>query len=60
MISFEGILARLDDGRILTVDHWSIEKTQTWAILGTNGSGKSALSCLFDGDLALSLSLIPI
>ncbi|APR68350.1 MAG: molybdate transport system ATP-binding protein [Arenicella sp.] len=54
MISFEGILARLDDGRILTVDHWSIEKTQTWAILGTNGSGKSALSCLFDGDLALS------
>lgn len=53
MIRFTGIEARLHDGRHLKVADWTIEDGQYWAIAGTNGSGKTALSCLFGGQVPL-------
>ena len=49
MIRFTDIEARLYDGRHLKVADWAIEEGQYWAIAGTNGSGKTALSALFGG-----------
>ena len=49
MIRFTDIEARLHDGRHLKVADWAIEEGQYWAIAGTNGSGKTALSALFGG-----------
>ena len=54
MITFSDILARLHDGRHIRFDQWQINPGEYWAITGTNGSGKTALSCLFSGDLRLS------
>lgn len=52
--SFNKIRARLHDGRTLKVDDWSVSETETWGIIGTNGSGKTVLSRLFAGDVRLS------
>lgn len=54
MIRFTDIDARLHDGRHLKVENWTIEEGQYWAIAGTNGSGKTALSALFGGFLVPS------
>lgn len=43
---FEKIMARLHDGRHLQVDDWQVNAGEYWAIIGTNGSGKTALSGL--------------
>jgi molybdate transport system ATP-binding protein len=51
---FSEILAHLHDGRHLSFDHWQIQSGEFWAITGTNGSGKTALSCLFADELRLS------
>lgn len=52
--SFNNIHARLHDGRILRVHHWSVTESDAWGIIGTNGSGKTVLSRLFAGDVRLS------
>lgn len=52
--SFNKLRARLHDGRILTVDDWSVSDCETWGIIGTNGSGKTVLSRLFAGEVRLS------
>lgn len=52
--SFNKLRARLHDGRILKVDDWSLSDSETWGIIGTNGSGKTVLSRLFAGDVRLS------
>ena len=51
---FSEILARLHDGRHIQFDRWQIRQGEYWAITGTNGSGKTALSCLFADELRLS------
>lgn len=52
-MKLKNIEARLQDGRILRVDEWATENGQYWAIAGTNGSGKTALSCLVGGELPI-------
>ena len=47
-------MARLDDGRHLNVANWQLGDHQTWAITGTNGSGKTLLSRLLLDELVLS------
>ncbi|MDF1762923.1 MAG: molybdate ABC transporter ATP-binding protein ModF [Oleibacter sp.] len=51
---FNKIRARLYDGRTLKVPSWTINPDECWAIIGTSGSGKTALSRLFVNDLPLS------
>lgn len=53
-MQFSNLRARLHDGRILVVDNWCLAAGQRWAICGTNGSGKTALSRLLAGDVILS------
>ena len=53
-MKFEAIRAKLHDGRYLVVDQWQIDEGQFWAITGTNGSGKTVLSCLLGGRVKLS------
>lgn len=53
-MQFTDIQARLHDGRQLRFDDWQIQPGEYWAITGTNGSGKTALSCLFADELRLS------
>ncbi len=53
-MKFEAIRAKLHDGRYLVVDQWQIDEGQYWAITGTNGSGKTVLSCLLGGRVKLS------
>jgi len=54
MIEFRDIAARLHDGRHIRVDQWQLADGEYWAISGTNGSGKTALSCLLADALPLS------
>ena len=51
---FEKIMARLHDGRFLRVDDWQLQAGEYWAIIGTNGSGKTALSGLTGERLRLA------
>ncbi|WP_221795642.1 molybdate ABC transporter ATP-binding protein ModF [Oceanobacter mangrovi] len=53
-MKFESIRAKLNDGRYLVVNDWQLNEDQFWAITGTNGSGKTALSALLGGNLKLS------
>lgn len=53
-MQFTEIQARLHDGRQLQFDQWQLNQGEYWAITGTNGSGKTALSCLFASEVVLS------
>lgn len=53
-MNFEHIKARLHDKRILNVPSWHIQSGEVWAITGTNGSGKTALSLLPANKIRLS------
>lgn len=44
---------RLNDTRVLTLNDVSIATGQSWAFVGANGSGKSALARALAGDLTL-------
>jgi molybdate transport system ATP-binding protein len=54
MMKLNALRARLQDGRYLSVADWVLGKEQYWAIVGTSGSGKTALSCAFGGGLRLA------
>ena len=51
MIQFLQLRAELANGQTLSIPDLKINSQEYWAILGTNGSGKSALSALFSGGL---------
>lgn len=53
-IEFKNIRARLHDGRTLEVNNWSLAENEYWGVIGTNGSGKTALSKLLSDDVRLS------
>ncbi|ASP38237.1 molybdate ABC transporter ATP-binding protein ModF [Bacterioplanes sanyensis] len=53
-MQLDQILARLHDGRHLTIDQWALQPGEYWAVCGTNGSGKTVVSRLFAGDVVLS------
>lgn len=53
-MKFIDIKARLHDGRILRVADWQPKLSEYWAITGTNGSGKTALSLLPANKIVLS------
>lgn len=57
-IEFKNIRARLHDGRVLEVSDWSLAKSESWGIIGTNGSGKTALSQLLSNDVYLSQGIV--
>ncbi len=42
-ISLDDVSVRLHDGRAFNHVNWEILSDQTWAVVGSNGSGKSAL-----------------
>ena len=46
ILKFLNIKTRLHDGRTLSVEDWQPNLSEYWAITGTNGSGKTALSLL--------------
>jgi molybdate transport system ATP-binding protein len=50
VIAFEQVKAVFDNDFELTVDDWQITAGQHWAIIGANGSGKSALAAMFEGE----------
>ena len=51
MIEFNQVQAELAGGQALTIPQLKIDNQEYWTILGTNGSGKSALASLFSGGL---------
>lgn len=53
-MKFLDIKARLHDGRLLQVKDWQPNTAEYWAITGTNGSGKTALSLLPANKINLS------
>lgn len=53
-MQLDQILARLHDGRHLTIDQWALQPGEYWAVCGTNGSGKTVASRLFADDVVLS------
>ncbi len=44
---------RLSDTKTLKIDHLSVAAGESWAFVGSNGSGKSALARALAGDLPL-------
>ncbi len=44
---------RLSDTKTLKIDHLSVAAGESWAFVGSNGSGKSALARAPAGDLPL-------
>ena len=44
---------RLSDTKTLKIDHLSVAAGESWAFVGSNGSGKSALARALAGDLTL-------
>ena len=53
-ISLTNLHAKLNHKQNLHIPQFSLEQHQHWAIIGGNGSGKSALAALFSGDLEIS------
>ncbi len=51
--SFTDIQAELHKKQFLKVPALTLQDSEYWAIIGGNGSGKSALACLFNGTLGL-------
>ena len=58
MISLHNICASLGEHLTLSIDQLNIENQTSWAIIGSNGSGKSALAALFSGSLPYQQGLI--
>tara|TARA_R110001583_G_scaffold91334_2_gene233392 strand:+ start:764 stop:2200 length:1437 start_codon:yes stop_codon:yes gene_type:complete len=53
-VKFLNIKARLHDGRLLRINDWQPNTSEYWAITGTNGSGKTALSLLMANKVIIS------
>ncbi len=54
MIELSNIQIPLRQQQTLTIDALTMQTNQSWAFLGTNGSGKSALAAFFSGELNAS------
>ncbi|NVK37394.1 MAG: molybdate ABC transporter ATP-binding protein ModF [Gammaproteobacteria bacterium] len=54
MIQFENVRAALSDSLDLKVEQLSMQNHESWAIIGGNGSGKSAFASLLTGTLKIS------
>lgn len=44
---------RLSDTKTLNIEHLSVQAGESWAFVGSNGSGKSALARALSGELTL-------
>jgi len=51
--AFSGVQAELHKKQFLNIPAFTLNAGEYWAVIGGNGSGKSALACLFNGDLSL-------
>ena len=51
LITLDGISLRIGDTMLLPGTSWEIREGENWAILGSNGSGKSALARAIKGDI---------
>ena len=51
--SIRQLSAPLLNRNTLTIPEWTIESGDSWAIIGSNGSGKSALTSLLAGDIKI-------
>ena len=51
LITLEGISLRMGETMLLPGTTWKIKEGENWAILGSNGSGKSALARTIKGDV---------
>lgn len=54
MIEINQLTAELHQKQQLTINHLSIQSGESWAFIGSNGSGKSAFSELFKHGLSIS------
>jgi len=54
MLHFNHVTASLEAPLNLTIDHLHIKPNQSWAFIGSNGSGKSAFSSLVQGLLSIT------
>lgn len=52
MIRFQHVIAPLQPPLVLSIDQLDISPSTSWAIIGSNGSGKSSLAALFHDRLA--------
>jgi len=53
MITIENLHAKLHKDALLSIPFLDIQKGQSWAFIGSNGSGKSAFASLFNNELAI-------
>ncbi len=53
MIQFQNVRARISDTFHLSIDTLNIQDNESWAIIGGNGSGKSAFANLISGALTV-------
>lgn len=54
MIDIQNLQAQLDKQHSLIIDKLNIAQGQTWAFIGSNGSGKSAFASLFNKELSIT------
>ena len=57
MIHFKTASAALSEHLQLSINDLTIQPDQSWAFIGSNGSGKSALASVFTQDLAQELDV---
>ena len=53
MITIENLRAQLHKDAQLSINELNIKKGQSWAFIGSNGSGKSAFASLFNNELKI-------
>ncbi|MFT7108914.1 MAG: ABC-type molybdenum transport system ATPase subunit/photorepair protein PhrA [Psychrobacter glaciei] len=53
MINFNEFTKEIFPHRHLIIEKLDINNGESWAFIGSNGSGKSSFSSLFDNSLAL-------
>ena len=49
VLVLDNITIRVRDTFLFSGTHWTIEKSQQWAIIGPNGAGKTTLAAAIAG-----------